>query len=167
MEIVSSMPLELYHSLCWSLFHDIPHIEIPQSEMMRVGTIIFCPSSTESLDSHGQIVAFLEPVSLHFNGWNCTYFGPNGSYTSLASNLLDNGWTRYAIHIHRAQSPSDQAENDSFSIHDEGVLLMFMRISYEGRDWLSQANYIFGQLHVNSNHHNYGQFREFGFRISH
>ncbi|KAF7363241.1 hypothetical protein MVEN_00677100 [Mycena venus] len=144
MEIVSSMPLELYHSLCWNLFHDIPHIKIPQSEMMRVGTIIFCPSSTESLDSHGQIVAFLEPVSLHFNGWNCSCSGPNGSYTSLASNLLDNGWTR---------------------IHDEGGLLMFMRISYEGRDWLSQANYIFGQLHVNSNHHNYGYIHRCDFQL--
>jgi hypothetical protein len=157
MEIVSSIPLELYHSLCWEHSCYGLRIIIPQSEMVRVGAIIFCPSSTKSFDRQGQIVAFPEPVSLHYDGWKC-------SYTGLTGKLLDNGWTRYAIHIYRARCPSDH-EYNSFSIDNERFLVISMKIYCGGVDWLSQANHIFGQLHANSNHHNYGQFREFGFLV--
>ncbi|KAJ7849034.1 hypothetical protein B0H13DRAFT_2361495 [Mycena leptocephala] len=138
MDIVSSMPLELYHSLCLRFDFSLLPIKIPLSETVRVGAPIFCPSSTESFDSQAQIVAFSEPVSVHYDGWKC-------SYTGLTGKLLDNGWTRYAIQIHRS--------------------LIRMSIYCEDRGWLSQANHIFGQLHANSNHHDYGYIHRCGFEL--
>jgi hypothetical protein len=141
--VVSFLSLKQYHEIChWHLAKH-QSFEIHPNETVQLEMVIYC-----SAKDHRQQVAgiiMVPDINVSVSPW---------AWCSDTGDVMTDGWTRYFVYVLQVVDliPFTQSHK-SCKVVCCGF--QFMEYCHNNSHWLNQANHIFGQLGIKSEHEEY------------